>query len=89
MWKTVPGAQRKTEVNLAKRDELIGRMRQTTDNGWAGWLEQMMETLRVSHGPSCFSPLRGEAVTGGPLCLSGAQTTVWEECGPSKQKQLK
>lgn len=44
-------------------------MRQTTDNGWADWLAQMMETLRVSHGPSCFSPLRGEAVPARPLCL--------------------
>lgn len=56
---------RKLKVNAAKTDELIGlgRMRQTTDNGWAAWPVQMMETLRVSHGPSRFSPLRDEAVT--------------------------
>lgn len=32
-----------------------------------------------SHGLSRFSPLRDEPVTVGPLCLSEAPTTVWEE----------
>lgn len=60
---------REPNVNLARRDELIGlrRMRQTTDNGWADSLVQMMETLRMSHGPSPFPPsLKVEAATNQP-----------------------
>lgn len=74
MQQTVSGVRTKEEnrESTQQRGELIGlgRMRQATDNRWADWPGQMMETLRVSHGPSCFSPLRDEAVTAGPLTVS-------------------
>lgn len=83
--------RKKTEVNSAKRDELIGlgRMRQTTDNGWADWLAQMMEILRVSHGPSCLSPLRSEAVPARPLCLQKLKPMSGRSvCSQSKKTRM-